>query len=52
VTALTAHPQKSVFEPAARLWHDTDWPAIPGHFAIGWALPLIGAYYRLKDLVQ
>ncbi len=36
----------------ARLWHDIDWPAIPGHFAIDWALPLIGAYYRLKDLVQ
>ncbi len=36
----------------AHLWHDIDWPAIPGHFAIGWALPLIGVYYRLKDLVQ
>jgi len=30
-------------------WKDFDWPAIPGHFGPPWFLPLVGAYYRLKD---
>ncbi|WP_280156341.1 FAD-binding oxidoreductase [Piscinibacter sp. XHJ-5] len=30
-------------------WKDFAWPAIPGHFGPPWFLPLIGAYYRLKD---
>jgi len=30
-------------------WKDFDWPAIPGHFGRPWFLPLVGAYYRLKD---
>jgi hypothetical protein len=25
------------------------WPAIPGHLGPPWFLPLIDAYYRLKD---
>lgn len=25
------------------------WPAIPGHFGPPWFLPLVGAWYRLKD---
>ena len=30
-------------------WTDFAWPAIPGHFGRPWFLPLVGAYYRLKD---
>ena len=30
-------------------WKDFAWPAIPGHFGRPWSLPLVGAYYRLKD---
>ncbi len=30
-------------------WKDFDWPAIPGHFGKPWFLPLVGAWYRLKD---
>lgn len=33
-------------------WKDFDWPAIPGHFGKPWFLPLVGAWYRLKDRVQ
>jgi glycine/D-amino acid oxidase-like deaminating enzyme len=30
-------------------WKDFDWPAIPGHVGRPWFLPLVGAYFRLKD---
>ena len=30
-------------------WKDFAWPAIPGHVGTPWFLPLVGAYYRLKD---
>lgn len=30
-------------------WKDLAWPAIPGHFGSPWFLPLVGAYYQLKD---
>ena len=30
-------------------WKDFAWPAIPGHFGPPWFLPMVGAYYRLKD---
>ncbi|AVS70790.1 FAD-dependent oxidoreductase [Paracidovorax avenae] len=30
-------------------WKDFDWPAIPGHFGKPWFLPLVGAWYRLRD---
>ncbi|MCG4454429.1 FAD-binding oxidoreductase [Pseudomonas sp. MMS21-TM103] len=33
-------------------WRDFDWPAIPGHVGPPWFLPIVGAYYRLKDLLQ
>jgi glycine/D-amino acid oxidase-like deaminating enzyme len=33
-------------------WKDFDWPAIPGHYGPPWFLPLVGAYYRLKDKVS
>jgi NADPH-dependent 2,4-dienoyl-CoA reductase/sulfur reductase-like enzyme len=28
------------------------WPAIPGHLGPPWFLPLVGAYYRIKDRFQ
>jgi glycine/D-amino acid oxidase-like deaminating enzyme len=33
-------------------WKDFDWPAIPGHVGPPWFLPLVGAYYRIKDRFQ
>lgn len=30
-------------------WKGFAWPAIPGHVVPPWFLPLVGAYYRLKD---
>jgi len=29
-----------------------DWPAIPGYFGKPWFLPIVGAWYRYKDLVR
>lgn len=37
---------------AASPWLGQPWKAIPGHFGDPWFLPLFGAYYRLKDIVQ
>ncbi len=33
-------------------WKDFDWPAIPGHFGRPWFLPVLGAYYRMKDIFR
>lgn len=33
-------------------WRKLDWPAIPGHFGHAWFLPLVGAYYRLQDILH
>jgi glycine/D-amino acid oxidase-like deaminating enzyme len=33
-------------------WKDFTWPAIPGHFGPPWFLPLVGAFYRIKDRLQ
>ena len=30
-------------------WSGRPWPAIPGHFGPPWFLPVVGAYYRMKD---
>lgn len=38
--------------PAANPWRDFDWPAIPGHFGPTWFLPLVGAYYKLQDILH
>lgn len=35
--------------PAANPWRGMAWPAIPGHFGPPWFMPIVGAYYRLKD---
>ena len=37
--------------PTCNPWKDFDWPAIPGYFGRPWFLPIVGAYYRMKDLV-
>ncbi|WP_233887206.1 NAD(P)/FAD-dependent oxidoreductase [Paraburkholderia flagellata] len=34
---------------AANPWRDFAWPAIPGHTGKPWFLPLVGAYYQIKD---
>jgi glycine/D-amino acid oxidase-like deaminating enzyme len=35
---------------AANPWREFDWPAIPGHTGKPWFLPLVGTYYRIKDV--
>jgi hypothetical protein len=37
--------------PDLNPWKDFGWPAIPSCFGRPWFLPILGAYYRLKDLV-
>lgn len=37
---------------AANPWCDLTWPAIPGHFGKAWFLPLVGAYFRLQDILH
>lgn len=34
------------------LWGHKRWAAIPGHFGPPWFLPLVGAYYRLQDILH
>lgn len=33
-------------------WRELQWPAIPAHFAKSWFLPLVGAYYRVQDILH
>jgi len=37
---------------AANPWRDLAWPAIPGHFGPPWFLPVVGAYFKLKDALR
>ena len=37
--------------PDLNPWKDFNSPAIPGYFGRPWFLPVLGAYYRIKDLV-
>ena len=39
-------------DASANPFASLDWPAIPGHAGKEWMLPLVGAYYRLKDAVN
>jgi glycine/D-amino acid oxidase-like deaminating enzyme len=39
-------------DAAANPWADLDWPSVPGHHGKPWFLPAVGAYYRLKDMLQ
>ncbi|ALV27771.1 NAD(P)/FAD-dependent oxidoreductase [Pannonibacter phragmitetus] len=32
-------------------WSSLPWPAIPGHLGQPWFLPLVGAYYKFKDMI-
>ncbi|MFM0050619.1 NAD(P)/FAD-dependent oxidoreductase [Caballeronia grimmiae] len=34
----------------ANPWREFAWPAIPGHTGKPWFLPLVGAYYSIKDV--
>ncbi|MDT8330013.1 FAD-binding oxidoreductase [Roseomonas gilardii] len=36
-------------EPQANPLRGLDWKPVPGHFGPPWFMPLVGAYYRLKD---
>lgn len=38
--------------PDLNPWKDFDWPAIPGYFGRPWFLPVLGAYYRMKDYLS
>ncbi|WOD16660.1 NAD(P)/FAD-dependent oxidoreductase [Paraburkholderia kirstenboschensis] len=31
-------------------WDESEWAAIPGHTGKPWFLPLVGTYYRIKDI--
>ena len=37
---------------AANPWDQLEWPQIPGHFGKPWFLPVVGAYYRLQDILH
>lgn len=39
---ITGHPRHSP-------WASLPWPAVPGHFGKPWFLPLVGAYYKMRD---
>ncbi|ANY84011.1 hypothetical protein BB934_37745 (plasmid) [Microvirga ossetica] len=45
VDVMDGHPEKSPFG-------HMPWPAIPGHFGRPWFLPIVGAYYKFKDIVS
>ncbi|WP_206956253.1 NAD(P)/FAD-dependent oxidoreductase [Trinickia acidisoli] len=34
----------------ANPWREFPWPAIPGHTGKPWFLPIVGTYYRIKDI--
>jgi glycine/D-amino acid oxidase-like deaminating enzyme len=36
----------------ANPWRELHWPAIPAHFGKPWFLPVVGAYYRLQDILH
>lgn len=33
-------------------WRELDWPAIPGYSGKPWFLPMVGAYYKLQDILH
>lgn len=54
MSTLMGHIMADVMDGKADLnpWKDFNWPAIPGYFGRPWFLPVLGAYYRIKDLVR
>lgn len=53
MSTLMGHIMADVMDgkPDLNPWKDFAWPAIPGYFGRPWFLPILGAYYRLKDIV-
>jgi glycine/D-amino acid oxidase-like deaminating enzyme len=53
MATLMGHVMADVMDgrPDLNPWKDFNWPAIPGYFGRPWFLPILGAYYRMKDLV-
>lgn len=39
-------------KPETNPWRGQSFKAVPGHFGPPWFLPVVGGYYRLKDLVK
>ncbi len=39
-------------KPERNPWRDLAWPAVPGHFGKPWFLPLVGAYYKMRDWLE
>lgn len=39
-------------KPEGNPWRELKWPAVPGHFGKPWFLPLVGAYFRMRDWLQ
>lgn len=33
-------------------WAGLPWDAVPGHFGKPWFLPIVGAYFKIKDLIH
>ena len=33
-------------------WQGLAWQTVPGHYGKPWFLPVVGAYYRFKDLIN
>jgi hypothetical protein len=50
--SATAGPVQGTCDVAVIGGKDFAWPAIPGHRGPPWFLPLVGAYYRIKDRFQ
>lgn len=38
--------------PRASPWLELDWHAIPGHYGDPWFLPLVGAWFRMQDMLH
>ena len=36
----------------ANPWRELEWPSIPGHYGKPWFLPVVGAWYRLQDILH
>jgi hypothetical protein len=37
---------------AANPWENLAWPAIPGHLGKPWFLPVVGAWYKVQDMLH
>jgi glycine/D-amino acid oxidase-like deaminating enzyme len=43
---------KMLGDAAASPWESLAWAPVPGHAVRAWTLPLVGAYYRMKDVLS